>query len=84
MIVTRNLKHFPASALAPYHIEVQDPDTFLIHQRGLDEQRFFEIVREIRKRLVNRPKTPDEYLDGLEKAGLVILASELRKFRSLI
>jgi hypothetical protein len=84
VIITRNLKHFPESALEPYSIEAQDPDTFLIHQRGLDEQRFLEIARNTRRRLANPAKTADEYLDGLEKAGLVILASELRKARSLI
>jgi hypothetical protein len=34
-IVTSNLKHFPLDALAPWNIEVQRPDEFLIHQYHL-------------------------------------------------
>jgi predicted nucleic acid-binding protein len=84
VIVTRNLKHFPSEILASHQLEAQDPDTFLIHQRGLDEGRFLESVRAIRRRLMNPPKSPDEWLEGLEKAGLVVLASELRKGRGLL
>lgn len=84
VIVTYNLKDFPKEALVPFEIEVQDPDTFLVHQRSLDEERFLEIVRRIRQRLKAQPKSADQYLEGLEKAGLVILASELRKVRSLL
>jgi len=77
VIVTKNVKHFPDSKLAPFAIEVQHPDTFLIHQRGLNPAKFLECVRRCRSRLKNPPKTADEYLDGLKRAELVVLASEL-------
>ncbi len=35
-IVTFNLRDFPADALAPWNIEAQSPDEFLIHQYHLD------------------------------------------------
>lgn len=41
VIVTLNLRHFPHEYLAPHGLEAQHPDTFLIHQRGLDEAAFF-------------------------------------------
>ena len=83
VIVTANLKHFPADALERYGLEVQHPDTFLIHQRGLDEQRFLQCVRRSRRRL-KPPKEIDTYLEGLRKAGLVVLASELAQAKSLL
>jgi hypothetical protein len=84
VIVTINVNDFPDEALTPHGIEAQHPDTFLIHQRGLNEQQFLECVRRCRRRLKNPPKTPDEYLDGLKKAGLVVLAAELGKAKSLL
>ncbi|MHB9150628.1 MAG: hypothetical protein ACYC33_11260 [Thermoleophilia bacterium] len=32
VIVTRNLKHFPTKVLEPFDLDVQDPDSFLLHQ----------------------------------------------------
>lgn len=84
VIVTFNLKHFPDDVLSDFQVEAQHPDTFLIHQRGLNEQRFLECARRCRRRLKNPPKTPEEYLDGLRAAGLVLLAAELCKTKSLL
>jgi hypothetical protein len=82
VIVTLNLRHFPADALETYGIEARHPDTFLIHQRGRNEQRFLECVRRCRRRLKNPARNPDEYLEGLHKAGLVVLAAELGKAKA--
>lgn len=84
VIVTYNLKDFPSLALQPYGIEVQHPDTFLIHQRGLDENAFLECVRRCRRRLKNPPISPDEYLEAFRKVDLVIVAAELEKTKSLL
>ena len=35
VLVTFNVRDFPREACEPYGIEVQDPDTFLVHQFGL-------------------------------------------------
>ena len=37
-IVTFNLKDFPADALAPWNVEAQSPDEFLIHQYHLEPE----------------------------------------------
>jgi predicted nucleic acid-binding protein len=84
VIVTRNLKDFPEDAVAPYGIEVQHPDTFLIHQRGLNEQLFLQCVRRVRRRMRKPELTPDEYLEKLRRAELVVLAEELEKVKSLL
>lgn len=45
-IVTFNLKDFPAEALAPWNVEAQSPDEFLIHQYHLDPETVFTVVRQ--------------------------------------
>jgi hypothetical protein len=84
VIVTANLKDFPAEALAPHGIEAQHPDTFLIHQRSLSEHLFLECARKVRRRMIKSPKSPDEYLAILEQAGLVLIAAELAKTKKLL
>lgn len=84
VIVTANLRDFPEDALAPYGIEAQHPDTFLIHQRGLGEHAFLECVRRCRRRLQNPAFTPDDYLGALRKVELVLVAAELEKTKSLL
>jgi PIN domain len=44
-IVTFNLKDFPSDALAPWSVEAQSPDEFLIHQYHLDPETVFTVVR---------------------------------------
>lgn len=69
VIVTANLKHFPPDALAPYKLEAQHPDEFLMHQRDLAPDRFLQCAKRIRARLVNPPRSAEEYLAGLRRAG---------------
>jgi len=45
-IVTFNLKDFPADALAPWNVEAQSPDEFLIHQYHLQPEVVIEKIRE--------------------------------------
>jgi predicted nucleic acid-binding protein len=84
VIVTANLKHFPADSLSPYGIEAQHPDEFLMHQRDLNHDRFLQSVKRIRGRLTNPPRSPDEYLDSLRKCQLVLVADAIERVRGLI
>lgn len=84
LIVTFNLKDFPASALAPLDIEAQHPDDFIAHQIDLHIAKVIEAVANHRRSLRNPPKTTDEYLDTLLNQGLVETVKELRKFRVAI
>ena len=36
VIVTKNLRHFPAAVLAPYDLQAQHPDDFVAHLLDLD------------------------------------------------
>jgi predicted nucleic acid-binding protein len=84
VIVTANLKHFPPDALAPYRLEAQHPDEFLMHQRDLAPERFLQCAKRIRARLINPPRSTDEYLASLRRVGLVLVADALEQVRSLI
>lgn len=84
VIVTSNLKDFPADVLQPYGIEAQHPDEFLMHQRDLNHDRFLECVKRIRARLVNPPLTPDEYIASLRRCQLVLVADAIEGVRRII
>lgn len=45
VIVSYNERHFPAAVLAPFHVEVQHPDTFLQHAYHTDAVAFAAAVR---------------------------------------
>lgn len=84
VIVTTNLKHFPPEALAPFGIEAQHPDEFLMHQQDLAPESFIQCARRIRARLVNPPRSSDEYLASLRKAQLILVADQLELVKNLI
>lgn len=84
VIVTSNLKDFPADALSPYGIEAQHPDEFLMHQRDLNHERFMECAKRIRARLTEPPLTVEEYIDSLRRCQLVLVADTLQAVRRLI
>jgi len=84
VIVTRNLRDFPESALTPYAIEAQDPDEFLHNHLSLAPGHFCSVIRTVRARLQNPPYGVNQYLDSLTKQGLVATAAELRQFEDLL
>ena len=70
VIVTWNLQHFPAEALAPWQVEALHPDAFAVRLWDEDSELFCQAVSAHRARLVNPPKTANEYLDTLQQQGL--------------
>lgn len=84
VIVTSNLKDFPEQVLSQFGIEAQHPDEFLMHQRDLNHERFVECAKRIRARLVDPPRTADEYIDSLRRSQLVLVADALQAVRRLI
>jgi hypothetical protein len=57
VIVTSNIKHFPATALGRYNIQAKKPDDFLMDQFTRDPDRIIQILREQVADLRNPPKT---------------------------
>jgi hypothetical protein len=84
MVITRNLRHFPVSAMASYSIEVQHPDAFLSKHLEFAPGVFCGAIRKVRARLKNPPFSIDDYLANLKQVGLVAVASELKQFAELI
>lgn len=79
IIVTFNLKDFPAAALAPYDIEAQHPEEFVSGLLEADEAAVVEAARRQRAALKNPPKSVDEFLDTLEQQGLTQTVARLRR-----
>ena len=80
MIVTANLRDFPAATLAEFGIDAQHPDEFVLHLLDLAPGIVAEAARHNRESLKNPPKTIDEYLNTLEALGLTQTVSALREY----
>lgn len=70
IIVTNNLKHFPAKHLKTYYIEVQTPDKFVKNLITLNETRVLKAFQAQISRLVNPPQSANQVFSTLERCGL--------------
>lgn len=84
VIVTFNLKDFPARRLETFKIEAQHPDTFVTHLIELNGGAVVATLREHRAALKNPLRTAAEYLQTLERQGLAEAVSLLRAFEEVI
>lgn len=78
VIVTANLRHFPATYLAQWNIEAKSPDDFIFDQISIDSQVVFACVQEIANSRKLRPVTAEDVLSELERAGLLESVAALR------
>jgi hypothetical protein len=65
VIVTLNLRDFPASALSPYGVEAQPPDQFLQQLSARDSAAMLQIIAEQAADLAGPPLTVNDILDEL-------------------
>jgi predicted nucleic acid-binding protein len=77
-IVTYNTKHFPDEIMARYDIELLSPDAFISVQFDLNHPAMAQAIREHRASLKSPPKTPEQYLEDLERQGLTMTAYEIK------
>ncbi len=84
LIVTRNLKDFPLNELEPYGIEARHPDTFMTHLFHQAPRAVAEAAQEHRASLKRPPKSVDQYLETLERQGLIRTVGELRGLASML
>jgi len=70
VIVTFNLKDFPATALSPFGLEGQHPDAFLKYLITIAPSRVLASVRDCLVRLTRPPITPASYLNIMARLGL--------------
>ena len=84
VIVTSNLRHFPKSALAPFDIAAQRPDTFLADHLELNPATFCAAVRTARITKKNPPYTVEAQLSNLHRIGLRDTVTRLRQHADLL
>ena len=78
VIVTWNLKHFPAKALKPHGLSAQSPDTFLAGLIGSHPDDAVAALAELRAQLKSPPYSVDDLLTGLERQKLMKTVALLR------
>lgn len=84
VIVTYNLKDFPAEILSNYGTQAQHPDDFVSNLISHDTEAVYTAVKEQRARLKNPPRSVEDFLAALEKQSLAQTVSHLRKASELI
>lgn len=80
VLVTANVRHFPAEVLSPFELEAQHPDEFTAHLLDLAPGVVIGAAQRHRQSLKNPAKTVGEYLEMLEREGLTQTARGLRDF----
>lgn len=80
VIVTSNVRDFPAEVLTPFEIETQHPDEFILHLVDLAPGVVMTAAQRHRESLKNPAKTVEEYLEMLEREGLTETVSVLREY----
>jgi predicted nucleic acid-binding protein len=65
VVVTGNVKHFPPESCAPFDLDVQTPDEFLLHAYDLRPERFMSAVSVMLQRNQSSPRTIPEFLESL-------------------
>jgi len=81
VIVTANVRDFPADDLADFNIEAKTPDDFVLDQIGIDDRVIFACVQDIANCRTS-PHTAQDILVELENNGLVASVAALRSPRS--
>jgi predicted nucleic acid-binding protein len=80
IIVTANIRDFPADVLAPYKIVAQEPDAFVLGLVEADPESALGAFAADRARLRNPAMSAREYIAAMEHAGLTATAGVLGAF----
>ncbi|MES2116764.1 MAG: PIN domain-containing protein [Pseudomonadota bacterium] len=80
LIVTFNLKDFPAEALKPYNLVAQHPDDFIVNLLDLQPAGVLAAAASHRRSLKKPPKKAEEYLDTLLAQGLTQSVAMMRQW----
>ena len=78
VIVTTNLRHFPAEYLSQFDIKAKLPDDFVFDQVGINDSAVFACLQQIADTLQRPPNTVPGILEEFERSGLVRSAAALR------
>ena len=80
IIVTSNLRDFPAAALTPHGIIAEHPDAFVFRLFNDHPDRVLAALADDRADLLNPQVSVEQYLALLERGGLVTTVAALRPF----
>ncbi|HTW68283.1 MAG TPA: PIN domain-containing protein [Acetobacteraceae bacterium] len=83
IILTRNLRDFPASALGPHGIAACHPDVFIAGLLCAEAQSVIQAVRDQQASLINPPVPWQDLLAIFERTGLRGTVAELRRMLGL-
>jgi hypothetical protein len=84
ILVTDNLKHFPATALDPLNIEVRSADDFIADTIALDEGRAVTSIKRMRERFSRPSQTAEQLLLDMAARGLLETSAILRSYVELL
>ena len=84
VLLTSNLKDFPAEMLARFDVEAPCPDDFLASLLDVAPAKVRAAFKRQREGLRNPPKTAEELLATLENPGLTQVVARLRRFLGVI
>ena len=84
VIVTFNLKDFPAATLGPFGIEAMHPDVFVEDLIDLNQSAVLTAAQRQRRSLKHPPMDVDAYLDCLLRQGMVQTYKALSVYRMLL
>lgn len=79
VIVTFNLKDFPASALEVYSIEAKHPDDFVLESIDISPGGMVQVVIQQASALRSPPRTIHDLLDTLRNQGIPRSVARLRE-----
>ena len=83
-IVTFNLADFPAEALAPFGVEAQHPDDFLLNQLDLNPIAALKAIKAMRARWRQPQLSALDLAAAIEKLQMPLVAARLREVAELI
>lgn len=78
VILTWNLKHFPATEISPHGIAACDPDTFLTTLAGDDIETTAAVVETARQNLRVTEPSPEAFMSALKRQGLKSFVARLK------
>lgn len=78
VLVTDNVKHFPAERLAAFGLDVRTADAFIADTAMLDEGRAVPAIRQMREEFQRPHLTADKLLLRMEAVGLTETVDVLR------
>jgi predicted nucleic acid-binding protein len=82
VIVTRNVRDFPADELRKWDVEARTPDEFLLDQFHLSGPILYGAIQRVADSWRNPPGTVGDVIDRLERSGLVETAAHLRGWQT--